>query len=110
MRARVCGLTGAAPVTLNTLYKIALCARRHLAQQREDERRLWLDTTFQKVKDSIRASVNRGSLRAAAVIWDDDVPCEAPTMEKLLEERLEKAIPGIEPIFMRRECIVYLNK
>ena len=97
------------PVSVGTLHQIALNVRRKLAREREEERRRWLETAFQKVKDSIREAVNRGSLRAATVIWDDDVPCEAPTMEKLLGEKLEEAITGIEPVFMKRECIVWLN-
>lgn len=100
----------AAPVSLSTLHQIALNVRRKLAREREGERRRWLEKAFQKVKDSLREAVNRGSLRATAVIWDDDVPCEAPNMEELLEEKLKRAIPGIHPIFQRRECIVYLGK
>lgn len=97
------------PVRVSTLHQIALNVRRKLARERAEERRRWLGAAFQKVKDSIREAVNRGSLRASTVIWDDDVPCEAPNMEKLLGEKLQKAIHGIEPIFQKRECIVWLN-
>jgi vacuolar-type H+-ATPase subunit E/Vma4 len=55
-------------VRVSTLHQIALNVRRKLARERTEERRRWLEAAFQKVKDSIREAVNRGSLRASTVI------------------------------------------